>query len=161
MTGTILWEAQDHHFGWMLGGGATASSDGLCLPDGEADPPAILDLLRGIAAAHRAQRVCGMWLIVQEGWVTGSCGYMRPIAQGAAEIGYGITASWRGQGLATQAVGALVTISTRRGLSLLTADTAVSNIASQRVLQNNGFSPCGERTDPADGDLLQWRLPLA
>ena len=157
----IFLEAQDHHFGWILEGGATPSSDGLRLPDGEADPPAILDLLRGIAASHRAQGLCGMWLIVQEGWVAGSCGYMRPIAQGAAEIGYGITASWRRQGLATQAVGALVTISTRRGLSLLTANTAVNNLASQRVLQNNGFVSCGARTDPEDGELLQWRLPLA
>ena len=161
MAAMIFLEAQDHHFGWILEGGATPSSDGLRLPDGEADPPAILDLLRGHCGfspragplrhvADRAGGLGGRFLRLYAA-----------IAQGAAEIGYGITASWRRQGLATQAVGALVTISTRRGLSLLTANTAVNNLASQRVLQNNGFVSCGARTDPEDGELLQWRLPLA
>jgi RimJ/RimL family protein N-acetyltransferase len=34
----------------------------------------------------------------------------------------------------------------------------VQNIASQRVLERNGFARIGERSDLEDGELILWRI---
>ncbi len=38
--------------------------------------------------------------------------------------------------------------------------TAVDNVASQCVLDRNGFERVGTRVDPHDGELLVWRKGL-
>ncbi len=40
----------------------------------------------------------------------------------------------------------------------LLASTPVGNIASQRVLERNGFARIGERSNPEDGKLILWRI---
>ena len=78
---------------------------------------------------------------------------------GAQEIGYGfIPDSW-GQGFATEAVAAL----TRHLLQIeavraVAADTAVGNLASQRVLEKTGFERTGTGWSAEDGALIRWRL---
>lgn len=74
---------------------------------------------------------------------------------GAVEIGYGINTSRRGSGFATEAVAAVsVHLLGCFGISRVTARTAIGNVASQRVLEANGFRP-GEAPPARDG-LLLW-----
>jgi RimJ/RimL family protein N-acetyltransferase len=50
----------------------------------------------------------------------------------------------------------VIEVARRRGAPAVVAETDPDNLASQRVLEKNGFV----RT-PADGEALRWRLPLA
>ncbi len=135
----------------MLAGEGT--HDGLRLPDGGVDHPAVLTYLRKLAGE------CGSWLVVDGGEVVGLCGHKHaPTAAGAVEIGYGIVASRRGQGLATAAMAAMLDIASKDlRIRHLTAETAADNIASQRVLEKNGFVRVGTRVDPEDGALVLWQ----
>jgi RimJ/RimL family protein N-acetyltransferase len=38
----------------------------------------------------------------------------------------------------------------------LTAETAVQNLASQRVLERNGFARASTRIDLEDGEVIGW-----
>lgn len=80
-----------------------------------------------------------------------------PDPTGVIEIGYGLNPQSRGRGLATEAVGALVThLLGQPGISTVTAQTAVHNVASQRVLEKVGFRRIGTDWSPQDGDLIEW-----
>ena len=153
--------ALDAHFAWMLAPPGPASFDGLMQPEGGVDTADIISLLQGIANDHHAHAAHGMWLIVQGREVAGLCGYLARPSQGSVEIGYGIAASCRRRGLATQAVAELLRQAARDGIGIIRAATAVANVASQLVLQRNGFSVCGERVDPEDGAVFDWHLPVS
>lgn len=79
---------------------------------------------------------------------------------GAVEVGYGFNASFEGRGYATEAVGALVrSLLTHPDVRTVTAETAVDNLASQRVLEKNGFVRTGVGWNDDDGDLVLWATP--
>jgi [ribosomal protein S5]-alanine N-acetyltransferase len=81
----------------------------------------------------------------------------QPDEAGVIEIGYGLNPSARGQGYATEIVGALTDwLLARPDVSLVRADTAVENAASQRVLEKNGFASIGIGHSEDDGALLLW-----
>jgi [ribosomal protein S5]-alanine N-acetyltransferase len=62
----------------------------------------------------------------------------------SANLGYWVDAKRNGRGLATRAVGALAEHAFgSRGLHRLEAGTLVDNVASQRVLEKNGFELIG------------------
>lgn len=74
------------------------------------------------------------------GLVVGGDGFHGPPNSGEAEIGYGIVASRRGRGYATEAVATLV--SSAWGMPdvvAIVAGTDADNVASQRVLEKAGF----------------------
>jgi RimJ/RimL family protein N-acetyltransferase len=152
-----LIEAEDGHFLWMLEG--KGPFGGLALPEGGVDHPAVLKYLRRTAANLHDHPGGGSWLVVDGGEVVGLCGYKRrPTPEGEVEIGYGIVASRRGRGLATAAVASMLERARQDpGIARLTAETAVDNIGSQRVLEKNGFDRAGRRTDPEDGVLILWQ----
>ena len=76
-------------------------------------------------------------------------------ANGAIEIGYGFGVT--GLGFATEAVEALVTLLlSSASIVAITENTAVGNVASQRVLEKNGFRQTGKSSTEEDGDLLVW-----
>ncbi|GGL95670.1 N-acetyltransferase [Deinococcus aerophilus] len=81
----------------------------------------------------------------------------QPDAAGALEIGYGMNPSAWGQGLATEAVRALVAwLHARPDVQTVTAQTALHNRASERVLEKLGFVRTGTGWDEEDGELTQW-----
>lgn len=83
------------------------------------------------------------WLILRDELVVGECGtHGPPDPDGAVEIRYGIAPSQRGQGLATEACGALTGwLLGRPGVLRVEAAThAAGNPASRRVLERCGFS---------------------
>jgi ribosomal-protein-alanine N-acetyltransferase len=81
----------------------------------------------------------------------GTGGFMGPPdAAGTVEIGYSIATDWRGQGLATELVGALVQQAATTGqVRRLVAHARADNPASQQVLVRNGFQLVG----PAENGL--------
>jgi RimJ/RimL family protein N-acetyltransferase len=112
------------------------------------DDPIVLRIVRAMTRT---------WMIVCNGEVVGLCSYKNPPAEGRVEIGYGIEPRHRGAGLATGAVAGIAEIaSADPTISALTAETAIDNIASQRVLEKNGFVRTGERITAEDGAVAQW-----
>jgi len=77
------------------------------------------------------------------------------------EIGYGIAPSKRGNGYATSAVAAMVEAAVLDpSVDALTAETAVQNLASQAVLERNGFARASTRIDVEDGEVIGWARRL-
>lgn len=95
----------------------------------------------------------GPWLVVTDaGLVVGGVGFHgAPDESGRAEIGYGIAALFRGQGIASAAVARLLDLPTLPGVSAFVAHTDADNPASARVLEKNGFV-----SDGADDGGLRW-----
>lgn len=139
--------ATDEDFRWLLG--EAAATRPLRVAPSLA-PPEVLAIVRQLPAN---------WLIVAEGELVGIIG-LKTDAGDEVEIGYGIASSRESRGFATGAVAALLPILQARDVRLVTAETSVDNLASQRVLERNGFVRCGERTDEEDGALCCWRRPL-
>jgi RimJ/RimL family protein N-acetyltransferase len=78
---------------------------------------------------------------------------------GVAEIGYGIAESVRGQGLATEAVAAVLGWVAGSGVAAVEALTDPANTASHRVLERCGFERAGECVTD-DGTMLRWLRPM-
>jgi RimJ/RimL family protein N-acetyltransferase len=156
---TTIVAATDSDFEWMLQGNEIVHR-GLRLPPGGIDERSLLEHVRGIAAKLREQRCDGTWMIVSSREVVGLCGYHQPpSAQGDVEIGYNIAASRERRGHATRAVAAILAIAENDpAIRKVLASTPVQNIASQRVLERNGFARIGERSDLEDGELILWRI---
>ena len=156
---TVLREATDAHFAWMLG--ETPSIDDLTLPPGGVGDNATLVLLQASARKFGACGRCLSWLIVSGNEVVGLCGFKEIPHEGIAEIGYGIAFARRNLGHASRAVREFMAeISDDPTIHTLVAETPVTNIASQLVLARNGFKLAGERADAEDGELLLWRRPI-
>jgi RimJ/RimL family protein N-acetyltransferase len=96
-------------------------------------------------------------VIAASGTVVGGIGCHRPPdVNGTVEIGYGIAAEWRNQGLTTEAVSALVDDLRTTGVRRVVARTSPDNRASQAVLRHCGFV---QRHVGHDGFLV-WDLEL-
>ncbi|WP_217440533.1 GNAT family N-acetyltransferase [Nocardia barduliensis] len=92
----------------------------------------------------------GHRLIIERssGLVVGSIGLFWPPADGALEIGYGIVASRRGRGYATEATVAMTAHAfTAPGVRVVRAEVEPANPSSVRVLEKAGF----ERVSGEDG----------
>ena len=84
-----------------------------------------------------------IWMIeLRNGTHIGDLCFKGLEANGMAEIGYGILEEYRGQGYATEAVGAAVGWALKQpGVKRVEAETEPDNRASQRVLEKCGFLP--------------------
>ncbi|MDQ5975414.1 MAG: hypothetical protein QG661_2623 [Actinomycetota bacterium] len=82
----------------------------------------------------------GPWVVLlPDGTPVGGCGFHGPPVDGVAEIGYHVSPSHQGRGLATSAVGLLIVMAATHGVRTLVAETDHDNIASQGVLARSGF----------------------
>ncbi len=80
-----------------------------------------------------------------------------PDAAGDWEVGYGLNPDVWNQGLATEALSALLPLlRAQPGVRRITAETAVTNPASARVLTKCGFEQVGTGHSRQHGDLLLW-----
>ncbi|MEU9992527.1 GNAT family N-acetyltransferase [Streptomyces sp. NPDC048045] len=76
----------------------------------------------------------------ESGLVVGSIGLFWPPGEGVLEIGYGIVASRRGRGYATEATQALAEFAlTASDVHTVSAKVELSNPSSVRVLEKAGF----------------------
>ncbi|NNE06788.1 MAG: GNAT family N-acetyltransferase [Xanthomonadales bacterium] len=93
------------------------------------------------------------WYLVnrrdEEDELVGICGFKgRPDARGSVEIGYSILPQFRNQGIATEAVAALVGWAFAQGaVQEITAETFPHLKQSIRVLEKNGFHFAGKGSE--------------
>lgn len=98
--------------------------------------------LRSLAAATSTDPVFTMYLVrrTSDGAAVGGIGFSGPPdGSGAVGFGYGFVPSARGAGLATEAVALALRLAADGGAGTAVADTDAANVASQRVLEKNGF----------------------
>jgi RimJ/RimL family protein N-acetyltransferase len=118
----------------------------------------VLAMLRDLANSIRPSFRPASWMMIENGEVVGLCSLVRQPSRHGIDIGYGVSPSRRRLGLASAAVSALLAWSREDGrVRCVRAETSLTNIPSQRVLQNNGFERVGERVDDEDGELICWR----
>lgn len=81
-------------------------------------------------------------VLVETGQVIGDAGWKGgPDPDGVAEIGYGIAAPSRGQGLGTELVGLLTAwVHAQPGVTQVVAEVLPGNLPSLRALERNGFT---------------------
>ena len=91
-------------------------------------------------------------LSTETGQVIGDAGWKGgPDADGVAEIGYGLSAAYRGRGLGTELVGMLVAWALAQpGVHRVRAEVLVGNVPSLAALRRNGFVEVGRRGDLVD-----------
>jgi RimJ/RimL family protein N-acetyltransferase len=101
----------------------------------------------------------GSMLITERasGNAIGSIGFYGPPDEaGQITIGYGLVEQYRGRGLGTEALEALIAYCrTRPEVAAILADTEVENKVSQRVLEKSGFTLIR-----ASSELCFYRLAL-
>jgi RimJ/RimL family protein N-acetyltransferase len=91
---------------------------------------------------------CYVMVRTGDGVAVGGIGFHGPASEGAAEIGYDVTASARGKGYAAEAVRAVSGYALRQpGVELVVAHTDPDNVASQAVVDRDGFVRDGEGED--------------
>jgi RimJ/RimL family protein N-acetyltransferase len=124
-------------------------------PPGEYDRDAIRFFLeQTIAGGNSVAGWFGWYLLLdaEEGdgsFLAGCGGYIGPPdAVGQVEIGYSLCARWRGQGLAKEAIGALVENAWQRGAQTVVAHTDPQNSASIGVLLACGFQQLADDSSP-------------
>jgi RimJ/RimL family protein N-acetyltransferase len=100
--------------------------------------------------------------MVADGEVVGLCSYkVPPNAQRSVEIGYAVAPERRRFGHATRAVALLIEAARSDDrVGAITAETALANLPSQRVLIANGFEDVGRGMDDDEGETVVWRLEL-
>jgi [ribosomal protein S5]-alanine N-acetyltransferase len=115
-----------------------------------------LDGLR-IEAEHatRDEETGFLVLLTGTGQVVGDAGWKGgPDGSGTAEIGYGLSPHYRGQGLGTELVAELAAwASAQPGVRRVRAEVLAGNEPSLRALRRNGFVEVGRR----DGEVVLER----
>lgn len=156
----MLIEAEAADFDTLLNGGGPQNLR--LVGDSDIAPAEVLAMLRDLATRIRSNFAPSAWMIVEAGEIVGLCSIIRLPEAGDVHIGYGIAPSRQARGVATRAVAALLQWGrSDPRVATISADTSVDNIASQRVLERNGFIRIGERIDAEDGPLICWQATTA
>jgi RimJ/RimL family protein N-acetyltransferase len=150
----------DADFAWLTGEARAHPAD-LSLPEPNIAPAGVLAMLRGLAARLAAADDRPVaWLVSESGLVVAMISFTEREADGRYEIGYGVAPAHQGRGVMTRALASLLPLLAAQGHLGLTVGTGVDNLASQRVLERNGFVKTGTRDDPEDGALVTWAIDL-
>lgn len=116
----------------------TAMTSSIPYPYARSDAEAFLSSVRN----EEGRKVSRVILLGDE--LVGGIG-LGPRPGGAEEIGYWVGKPFWGQGIATKAVGAFLTVLDEQGVGgNIEARTVASNRPSQRVLEKNGFVNRGD-----------------
>jgi RimJ/RimL family protein N-acetyltransferase len=145
---------------WMLD--RAPGRPGLTLAPGGLDTAEMLRVVRRMQAHVRVLHGRGVYMLADGDEVVALCSYKRPPKPtGEVDIGYGVAPSRRRRGYATWAVSALIEEARNdAAVRTLTAETALANRPSQRVLERNGFAKAGSSIDEDEGEMIVWRLEL-
>lgn len=113
------------------------------------------------AARQRSEDPWGTHLFFDDdGALVGIGGFKGPPVAGVVEIGYAVSPSRQGRGIATAAVQYFLDRAGRDGVSVVIAHTLAGVNPSTRVLSKTGFSRTGTEHDPDVGDVWRWERPL-
>ncbi len=149
----IIIEATESDFDALLSG--IAPRDVRLVPDSPIVPADVLQMLADLANGLRPHFSPSAWMIVEGDEIVGLCSVVRIPEGGELHIGYGVAPTRQGMGAATRAVASLLAEAQRdTRISAVSAETSIDNIASQRVLERNGFQRIGERVDAQDGPVI-------
>ncbi|TAU86200.1 N-acetyltransferase [Rhizobium leguminosarum] len=152
---TMIIELTSHDLEALLKG--IAPGQPRLVQDSAIAPPEILAMLSRLAADIGAEFSPSAWMIVEDGEIVGLCSIIKVPQDGKIHIGYGVAPSRQGRGSSTRAIGQLLQWARNDPrVALISAETGFENIASQRVLERNGFIRVGERIDAEDGPLICW-----
>ncbi|MBB3861809.1 RimJ/RimL family protein N-acetyltransferase [Novosphingobium hassiacum] len=154
-----LTAATAEHFAQLIAG--EALTDGTALAATPVAEAEVLAMLAEVADVVGRRFSPAAWLMISRDDVVGLLSITEVVEVGVVQIGYGVAPGSRGHGHAADAVAALLEWARGDGrLHAIVAETRTDNIASQRVLERNGFARIGERLDEEDGDLFCWRAEL-
>ena len=154
----MIQAACDTDFEAILLGRAPA---GLRLPDAPLEEPHVLAMLRDLANRIRPSFHPASWMIVSDGVLVGLCSLVKAPTDSVIHIGYGIAEPCRRRGHASRAIADLLRWArTDERVKACHAETSMSNFASQRVLETNGFVRTGARTDDEDGEMICWIVSI-
>lgn len=101
-----------------------------------------------------------MQLFFDDGRLVGSGGFVGPPDDGVVEIGYEIAPEFRERGYATAAATAMVATAGAAGVHTVIAHTLPEENPSTGVLRKVGFRFAREVTDPDEGTVWRWELPV-
>jgi RimJ/RimL family protein N-acetyltransferase len=127
----------------------------------EAMPP---DIIYSLALERLGSGEAWVWcaprlfLMTTEHCIVGSGCFKNSPRDGTVEVGCGVAEAYRGRNFATEGVHLLVAEGFLLSeVTAITAETAVWNTSSQRVLEKAMFIRTGTRIDPEDGPVVTWR----
>lgn len=107
--------------------------------------------------ADPSQLGWGLWLLREKSddVIIGSAGFKgKPDWHGVVEMGYGVSATYRQRGYASEAARTLVGWAFQQPkVSVITAECLFNNIASRRVLERLGMARTGR-----EGEYDRWQL---
>ena len=132
--------------------------------DGPRSTPEACRTWMDVTARNYAQRGYGMFALEarDSGRLVGFCGLVHPGGQPEPEIKYAFLPAVWGQGLAGEAVPALLAYGARvHGLQRIVATVAPENVVSQKVLTRAGARLLSERLndDGTTTQVFEWRAP--
>jgi putative acetyltransferase len=102
---------------------------------------------------------CSTFYIVrsEDQMIVGGCGFKDSPINGVVEIGYAVASSCRNQGIATQAIAALLKYAFAGDeVHQVLAQINPDNIASTKVAEKTGFVRAGNIVDDDGEVLVQW-----
>jgi RimJ/RimL family protein N-acetyltransferase len=137
---------------------------GSCVPDGWPEFPEAVDFTLARLAEHPHEADWWMHFFLADGAAVliGSGGFVGPPVNGVVEIGYEIAPAFRERGLATAAARALIDKAVASGrVRTIIAHTRPDENPSTGVLRRLSFRCRGEFTDPLEGPVWRWELPVA
>lgn len=138
-----------------LGGGEWVA--GHPVTPGALPPPFLLEAARAALTEGRPALWYAPFLFESDGRIVGSGGFKGPPQAGEVEIGYGVAPAEEGRGFATEAVRLFCARAAEcPEVEQVTAETAIGNVASQRVLEKAGFEMVGTRNTAEDGPVFRW-----
>lgn len=154
----MIAEATDADFAALLMGHAPYD---LNMPEGPFESLEILNMLRELACSIRPTFTPACWLIVNDSEIVGLCSLVKSPSNATIDIGYGIATSRRRRGLASRAVASVLEWArSEPRVALVRAETSIENLASQQVLERNGFKQMGTRIDSEDGPVNIWHVDV-
>lgn len=113
------------------------------------------------AARRRSEEPWGTYLFFDDdGALVGIGGFKGPPADGGVEIGYAVSPSRQGRGIATAAVRCFLALAARAGVAIVVAHTLAGVNPSTSVLTRTGFVRTTTEHDPEVGEVWRWeRVP--
>lgn len=128
-------------------------------PDWSGFPEAVPAALA--AARQRSEDPWGTHLFFDDdGALVGIGGFKGPPADDVVEIGYAVSPSRQGRGIATAAVQYLLARAADHGVAMVIAHTLAGVNPSTRVLTKTGFARTTAQYDPEVGEVWRWEHSL-
>jgi RimJ/RimL family protein N-acetyltransferase len=151
----------DHVRALLAGDDVFAERFGLRVAPGYLEFDGVLEhMLTGLDAGADPAWNSYLFVQVADRSMLGLGGFKGPPTDGTVEIGYGIAPEYRHQGYATEASSLLIEIARAAGVTTVIAHTLAEPNFSTRVLTTLGFTQTRTVTDPDDGDVWRWELPV-